>query len=104
MDIPAIWALAKPIVEGQIRTYMATAGGALVASGAISVGDEASFIKIGTGIAMAAIPAAWSWWDKIGRARLLAFVAKTHNAVAPASATTGQAVVAAQAAAKEAGK
>jgi len=94
MDIPAIWVLAKPIVEGQIRTALAGLAGSLATVGAIQGSDKTAFVSIGTGIAMYAIPAVWSWWDKIGRARVLAAVAKM-NPVAAKSATTGEAVKAA---------
>ncbi len=103
MDIPALWALARPIVQNQISIALAGVGTTLVASGAIDASEKASFVKIGTGIAMYVIPAAYTWWNDIGRARVLAFMAKTHAVAAP-TATTGQAVKAATEAAKEAAK
>lgn len=99
MDVEAMWVLAKPIVAGQARHLMSVAGGVLIGAGALSKGDEASFIQIGTGIVMWAIPAGWSWWQKEGQTKLLAFMAKSKP-VALSTATTSQAVKAAQAAAK----
>jgi len=95
MDWNTVWTFAQPIVAGQIRTALAGFAGSLVVAGAIQPGDQASFVKIGTGIAVYAIPAAWSWWEKVGKIRLLAAVAKAP-AVASQGATTGQAVAAAE--------
>jgi hypothetical protein len=98
MDFNTLWEVAKPIVAGQIRTtVLAPLGGALVADGAISTGDEASFIKMGTGIALWAIPAAWAWWTDHGKAMLMARLAKMKPIAAP-NATTGEALKAANSA------
>ena len=94
MDWNTIWVLAQPIVAGQIRTALAGVAGSLVLSGAIESSDQASFVKIGTGIALYAIPAAWSWWMHVGQVKLLALMAKA-NPVATKAATTGEAVKAA---------
>lgn len=99
MDMSTIWEFAKPIVAGQIRTALAGVAGSLVLAGAISPGDQASFVKIGTGVAVYAIPAAWSWWKAVGSVKLLAFIAKSKPVVPPA-ATVGEAVQAAKEAAK----
>jgi uncharacterized protein (DUF736 family) len=94
LNMDVVWAMGKPIVAGQIRTIVASAGGALVAVGAVSTSEESSFITISTGIIMWAIPAAWSAWDKYGKAFLLAKLAKSQPIVTP-SATTAEAVTAA---------
>lgn len=98
MDWNTIWTMAQPIVAGQIRTALAGVAGSLVVAGAIQPGDESSFVKIGTGIAVYAIPAAWSWWQKVGEVKLLAVIAKSKPVASP-SATVGEAVDAAKAAA-----
>jgi hypothetical protein len=99
MDWNTIWTMAQPIVAGQIRTVLAGAAGSLVVAGAIQPGEEASFIKIGTGIVVYAIPAVWSWWKAVGQVKLVAFLAKSKPVAAP-GATVGQAVQAAKEAAK----
>lgn len=95
MDWKTIWALAQPIVVGQLRHGLTVASGYLIANGALEASDQASFIKIGLGVASWIGVAAWSWWDKVGRARLLAKIAKM-NPVASKNATTGEAVKAAE--------
>jgi len=97
MDFTTIWEFAKPVIAGQVRTALAGVAGSLVLAGAIQPGDEASFVKIGSGIAVYAVPAVWSWWEKVGKVRLLASMAKSPAVVLP-NATTGQAVEAAKAA------
>jgi hypothetical protein len=99
MDWNTIWVMAQPIIAGQIRTVVATGAGALVVDGAIAPSDEASAIKIGTGIVLWAIPAAWSWWEKVGKTKLIAQMAKAP-AIVSKDATVGQAVQAAESVAK----
>lgn len=94
MDMSTFWTLAKPIVAGQIRTALAGVAGSLATAGAIQGSDKTAFVSIGTGVALYLIPAAWSWIQKVGAAKVLAFMSKI-NPVAPKSATTGEAVKAA---------
>lgn len=99
MDMSTIWPILKPILAGQIRTWLAGFGAILVHSGAIEQSDVASFTKMGTGIAIWALVAGWSWWQKDGQAKFIAVIAKMKPVAAPA-ATVGEAVKAATAAAK----
>lgn len=103
MDTNTMWELGKPIVAGQIRTAMAGVAGSLVTVGAIQGNQETAFISMATGIAMYAIPAAWSWVSKVGWARLVEVMAKAKPAVAP-NATAGEAVKVAKEAVAEAAK
>jgi hypothetical protein len=95
MDMSTIWPVIKPILAGQIRTHLAVVAGGLVTAGAIQKGDADSFAQMGSGIAIWAIIAVWSWWQKVGQAKLLAFIAKMKPVAAP-NATTGEAVKAAE--------
>jgi hypothetical protein len=94
MSIADLWPSLRPIVADQVGHLVATAGGALIGVGAIQSSDQVHFVQIGTGLIMWAIPQAWSWWNNIGRNRVLAAMAKMKP-VAPASASTAEAVKAA---------
>jgi hypothetical protein len=94
MNMETLWPIIKPILAGQIRTYLAGFGAILVHSGAIEQGDMASFTKMGTGIAIWVMVAGWSWWQKVGQAKFVAIIAKMKPVAVP-SATTGEAVKAA---------
>lgn len=96
MDFTTIWEMAKPIVAGQVRTALAGLAGSLVLAGAMDASESSSFVKIGTGIVIYAVPAAWSWWQKVGSVKLLAMIAKSKPVAAP-TASVGQAVQAAKA-------
>jgi hypothetical protein len=94
MDTTTLWEMAKPIVVSQSGRIATVAGGALVANGAMGQGDLPEFVKIVTGVALWAIPAAYSWWNSVGKEKLIAQLAKMHPIVAP-TATTGEAIKAA---------
>jgi hypothetical protein len=66
-----------------IRHGLTGVGGTLVGLGWIGTGDQASFVTIGTGIAMGAISYGWSWWEKRGKVLVDAAVAQRAG-VAPA--------------------
>ena len=85
----------KPILAGVVRHGLTALGGMLVTDGVMQSSEMNGFI--GAGMVIAGI--AWSWYQKVGQAELVALMAKMHP-VASKSATTGEAVKAAQAAAK----
>jgi hypothetical protein len=85
----------KPILAGVVRHGLTALGGMLVTDGVMQSSEMNGFI--GAGMVIAGI--AWSWYQKVGQAKLVALMAKM-NPVASKSATTGEAVKAAQAAAK----
>lgn len=75
----------KTVIAGQVRHLIGYAAGILLGVGAIQQSQEAQFISIGTSIAMWAIVASWSWWQKKGQADInAAFKTLTAN-VKPAS-------------------
>lgn len=94
MDMSTLWPIIRPILAGQIRTYLAGFGAILVHSGAIEQGDVASFTKMGTGIAIWAVVAGWSWWKEVGQSKFIAILAKMKPVAAP-NATKAEAVKAA---------
>jgi hypothetical protein len=94
MDTSTLWELSKPIVVSQSGRIATLAGGALVESGAMGQGDMPEFVRIFTGIALWAIPAAYSWWESVGKSRLIAQLAKMRPIAAP-NATVGEALKAA---------
>jgi hypothetical protein len=98
MDTGTLWEMSKPIVVSQAGRLATLAGGALVADGAIGQGDLPEFVKIATGIVLWAIPAAYSWWNSVGKEKLVAQLAKMHPIVPP-NATVGEALKAANSAA-----
>jgi hypothetical protein len=91
MDTDAL----QPILAGVVRHGLTSLGGALVAGGYMDSSDTTAFV--GGGMVVAGV--LWSWWQKRGQAKVLAIIAKMHP-VAPASASTNEAVKAATQAAK----
>ena len=91
MDTGTLWEMSKPIVVSQSGRLATLAGGALVTDGAMGQGDLPEFVKICTGIALWAIPAAYSWWNSVGKDKLIAQIAKMHPIVPP-NATVGEAL------------
>lgn len=85
----------KPILAGVVRHGLTALGGVLVTDGVIQSSDVAGFV--GAGMVLAGI--AWSWYQKVGQAHLLALMAKM-NPVAKPGATVGEAVKAAKEAAQ----
>lgn len=85
----------KPILAGMVRHGLTALGGMLVTDGVIQSSDVAGFV--GAGMMVAGI--AWSWYQKVGQAKLLALMAKMKPVAAP-GATVGEAVKAAKEAAK----
>jgi hypothetical protein len=94
MDMGTLWEMAKPIVAGQIRTAMAGVAGGLATAGAIQGDQKTAFVSMSTGIILYIIPAAWSWWEKVGKVQIIAMMAKSKPVVPP-NASTGDAVKAA---------
>jgi hypothetical protein len=69
IDIPAIWAKAKPFVTSQIRHLMGALAASIGTFGLLKdPGSQAQFVDIGTAIALYGITSAWSWWNASGRA------------------------------------
>jgi hypothetical protein len=68
--------IAKPIVAGQVRHVLSGIGAALVAKGALDPGVLGQFVEMFSGFAIYLLGAGWSWWQKIGQARLLADVSR----------------------------
>lgn len=58
----------QAIGAGLIRHGLTTLGGVLVADGLMKGGDVNTFV--GAGMVMAGV--AWSWWQKVGQAKVLA--------------------------------
>jgi hypothetical protein len=94
MDWDTIWTFAKPIIAGQVRTALAGVAASLATAGVIKGDESTAFISMGTGIVLYAIPAAWSWWQKVGSVKLLALMAKSKPVATPTD-TTGEAVASA---------
>jgi opacity protein-like surface antigen len=92
-----LWPILQPILAGQLRHFATVAAGALIANGAIDSADENAFVKIVAGIGMWAIIAGWSWYQKVGQAKLLALVARAPAVKLPVSASTGEVINAAKA-------
>src|SRR5260370_300754 len=86
MDMEAF----KPILAGMARHLLTTLGGVLVTGGYMQSSDTSAFV--GAGMVFAGI--AWSWWQKEGQRKVVAFLAKSKP-VAPPTATTAEAVKAA---------
>lgn len=61
----------KQLATSVIRHSLTVVCGSLVTDGLVTAGDEASFVKIGTGIAVGLIGLAWSWYQKVGQQKLL---------------------------------
>lgn len=85
----------KPILAGMVRHGLTALGGILVTDGVIQQGEMTGFV--GAGMVIAGV--AWSWYQKVGQARLLALMAKMKPVAAP-GATVGEAVKAAKEAAQ----
>lgn len=62
-----------------VRHALTGLAGTLVTLGWIGNGDQASFITMGTGIAMGAATVTWSWWQKVGHAHVLATLDKIRS-------------------------
>jgi hypothetical protein len=77
-----LWDLAKPVIAGQLRTALATLGGTLIGLGALQQSDEQAFERIGVGLVLYAIPAVWSWIQKIAVSRKLAATAAAASSKA----------------------
>lgn len=58
------------IVGGVTRHVLTGVAGSLVAMGWITGDDQQKFITMGVGIAIGAAGLAWSWWNKVGHAKL----------------------------------
>lgn len=73
--------IAKPIVAGQVRHVLTGIGAVLTAKGALDPGVTGQFVEIFSGFAMYLIGAGWSWWQKIGQARVLADVVRFQDLI-----------------------
>jgi hypothetical protein len=76
MDPNSIQAMVLGLVVRHALTGLA---GTLVTLGWIGNGDQASFVTMGTGIAIGAAGVAWSWWQKTGHASALATLDKIRR-------------------------
>lgn len=86
MDGPTLWAMAKPILAGQLRHSLTVAAGAAIAHGALQADQQDAFIQIGMGVAGWAAVAAWSWWNGVGKARVAALLNKLTDTKTVAAA------------------
>jgi hypothetical protein len=64
--------LIMTVAIGWLRHMLTIAGSSLVTYGLMKTGDTDQFVNISIGIVSGAIGLAWSYWDKAGRAKLLA--------------------------------
>ncbi len=85
----------KPILAGMVRHGLTTLGGVLVTDGVLQQGEVTGFVGAG----MIVAGAAWSWYQKVGQAQLLALMAKMKPVAKP-DATVGEAIKAAKEAAQ----
>ena len=61
----------KTMVLGLVVRHLLTSlAGMLVTLGVMNSGDQLQFITIGTGIVVGLATMAWSWWQKVGQAKL----------------------------------
>jgi ABC-type nickel/cobalt efflux system permease component RcnA len=68
------------------RHVLTVAAGSLVTLGVLHTGnDETQFIQVGSGILVGLLGIGWSWWQKVGQARVRAELAKWKS---PAYAPT----------------
>ena len=77
----------KPILAGLVRHGLTALGGILVTDGVMQQGETTGFV--GAGMVIAGV--AWSWYQKVGQAQLLALMAKMHPVAKPDD-TVGAAV------------
>jgi hypothetical protein len=73
------------------RHVMTSLAGALVTLGLLQASDQNNFISIASGIAVGLLGLAWSWWQKVGAARLKAELAQLARASALKPSQIGQA-------------
>lgn len=80
---PQTKALLKDFALGQLRHMMTMIGTALGSYGVLATSDQqAQFVTIGSGIAVAGTAQIWSWWQKTGKpqaqARLIDIAAQAE--------------------------
>jgi hypothetical protein len=83
------------LVAGLTARHVLTGiAGSLVTVGAIHPGaDESSFVTIGSGIAVWAVGAGWSWWQKTGQQQVAAALKRvTNRSTTVAAVNVAQAV------------
>jgi hypothetical protein len=86
--IKTLWPLIEPIAAGQVRHGLTVVAGGLITKGALESGQEGAFVQIGSGLATWAAVAAWSWWQKSGQNKLIAFAARMPKLVNQAAPTS----------------
>ena len=75
----------RPVIAGWIRHVLSGVGMYLVGIGALPKNDEVNFENIGVGLAMFGIAAGWSWWNKVGQAKVRALLKSAKTGAAPAA-------------------
>ncbi len=75
--------IVQAALAGLVRHGMTTAAGALVAAGLLQSGDSANFVQIGTGIVLGVVALTWSWWQKVGQAKVTALLKSAKTSAAP---------------------
>jgi hypothetical protein len=99
---PQTTALMKDVALGQLRHYITIAGTALASHGLLA-GDATSqgkFVEMGSGVAIALLGAAWSWWEKTGSAQAQARVVEIAAQLEAKKQAAAEAYAKAQAAQK----
>jgi len=75
------WQTIAGLIARHVMTLLA---GALVTLGLLQASDQNNFISIASGILVGLLGLAWSWWQKVGAARLkaeLALLARNYSAL-----------------------
>ena len=78
----------RPVIAGWIRHVLSGVGMYLVGIGALQKSDEVNFENIGVGLAMFGVAAGWSWWNKVGQAKVRALLKGAKTAASPAIKAT----------------
>lgn len=75
--------LVKPLLAGAARHALTTFGGSLATAGIIQANGVSEFV--GAGMCLAGI--GWSWWQKVGQAKVAALLKKLTAKHTVAAAT-----------------
>ena len=70
MENQTMWQMLQPILMGQLRHGLTLVAGALVTHGIIKSDQSSAFIEIGIAIILYLIGAGYSWYQKIGQAKI----------------------------------
>jgi hypothetical protein len=79
----------KPIIAAGVRHVLGGVGMYLVGIGALPQNQEVNFETIGVGFVMFAIAVGWSWWQKVGQAKLRALIKSAAAGAGDAAKTAG---------------